>query len=239
VALYGADLARIQADTFGDFAHRASPAVVALLQNAPGRRVYDIGCGAGITTSALSSAGFETTAVEPSPDLLTIARVTAPRATFVNASAYELVLEPCDAVLAIGEVLTYHALDVDAETRLRGFFRNVARALVPGGRFVFDLIDADGPSLDAKSWRREEAWTIAWETREDREASRLTRHIETFVREEDGRYRHATETHHVKLFREADVRRWLADAQLGVETARTYGDAPLAPRRLAYFATRS
>jgi SAM-dependent methyltransferase len=232
--LYGADLAEIQARAFGDFARRAAPELVAILHAAPVRRVYDLGCGAGRTTAALVAAGFETTAVDPSPHLLSIARASAPGATFVNASAYDLELAPCDAVLAIGEVLTYHSPDVNAEDRVRTFFRSVARALVPGGRLVFDLIDADGPSLDAKSWRSEEGWTILWETRED--SSRLTRSIETFLREEDGRYRHARETHHVKLFREADVCAWLADAGFTVQTARAYGNVALAPRRVAYVA---
>src|SRR5690606_24930729 len=139
---------------------------------------------------------------------------------------------------AIGEVLTYHPVEVDADARVRTFFRNVARALAPGGRLVFDLIDADGPALDAKSWKGEAAWVILWETREDRAAARLTRSVETFTREADGRYRRTAETHPVKLFREADVRAWLTDAGFDVHTARAYGAVPLAPRRIAYVATR-
>jgi SAM-dependent methyltransferase len=241
MSMYGADLARIQAEAFGTLAREASRELVSILNasSIPVRRVYDVGCGAGVTTCAMVAAGFETTAVDPSPDLLAIARANAPPATFLNASAYDLELQPCDAVLAIGEVLTYHASDVDADDRVRTFFHDVARALVPGGRFVFDVIDADGPSLDAKSWRSEEAWTILWETREDRAASRLTRYIETFTRDDDGRHRHARETHHVKLFREVDIRRWLADSGFGIQTAPSYGDVPLAPRRVAYVATRA
>src|SRR5690606_21278626 len=188
MTLYGADLARIQAAAFGDLAERAAPELIALLKasSIPVRRVYDVGCGAGVTTRALVEAGFDTIAVEPSPHLLAIARTAAPAATFLEVSAYDLELRPCEAVLAIGEVLTYHAPDVDADERVRTFFRTVARALAPGGRLVFDLIDADGPPLDAKSWRSEEAWAILWETREDRAAARLTRSIETFCREADG-----------------------------------------------------
>src|SRR5690242_6760543 len=116
MTFYGADLARIQADGFGDLARQASPELVSILNasSTPVRRVYDVGCGAGVTTSSLVAAGFETTAVDPSPDLLAIARVNAPSAMFLNASAYDLELQTCDAVLAIGEVLTYHAPEVDA-----------------------------------------------------------------------------------------------------------------------------
>lgn len=240
MTLYGADLAQIQAAAFGDLARQAAPELVALLNasSIPVRRVYDVGCGAGVTTRALALAGFETIAVEPSPHLLAIARAAAPSATFLNASAYDFEIRPCEAVLAIGEVLTYHPVEVDADARVRTFFRNVARALAPGGRLVFDLIDADGPALDAKSWKGEAAWVILWETREDRAAARLTRSVETFTREADGRYRRTAETHPVKLFREADVRAWLTDAGFDVHTARAYGAVPLAPRRIAYVATR-
>lgn len=239
--LYGADLATIQAAAFGDLARQAAPELVALLRasSIPVRRVYDVGCGAGVTTRALVEAGFETIAVEPSPHLLAIARAAAPGATFLHASAYDLELRPCEAVLAIGEVLTYHPPEVDADARVKTFFRDVARALAPGGRLVFDLIDTDGLPLDAKSWRSDDAWTLLWETREDRATSRLTRTVETFVREPDGRYRRSTEAHPVKLFREADVRAWLADAGFEVRTSRAYGAVPLAPRRVAYVATRS
>jgi len=238
--LYGPDLARVQAEAFGEIAERASPALVALLRasTVTVRRVYDLGCGAGVTTAALVAAGFDTTGVDRSPDLLAFARQRAPRATFVNASLYEIALAPCEAVLAIGEVLTYHPLDVDADARVRAFLEAAARAIVPGGRLVFDLIDADGPSLDAKSFRHEPSWTLLWETREDRDAARLTRTVDTFVRESDGRYRHVRETHAVKLFRERQTCEWLAGAGFDVVTSRAYSDAPLAPRRVAYVATR-
>ncbi len=240
MTLYGSDLARIQAEAFGDLARDASPELVSILHasSIPVRRVYDVGCGAGVTTRALVEARFETTAIEPSPDLYAIARANAPRATFVNVSAYDVELDACEAVLAIGEVLTYHPLDVDGDARVRSFFEKIARALASGGRLIFDVIDADGPSLDAKSYKQTDEWTLLWETREDRSAARLTRLVETFVRENDGRYRRTSETHHVRLFREAAVRGWLINAGFDVHVSRSYGSVPLAPRRVAYVATR-
>jgi SAM-dependent methyltransferase len=240
MTLYGAELARIQAEAFGHLAREASPALVALLEAAAisVRRVYDVGCGAGITTRALVEAGFETTAVEPSPHLLAIARDEAPAATFVNASAYAMTFETCGAVLAIGEVLTYHGEEDDAADRVQTFFAKAASALVPGGKLIFDLVDADGPTLDSRGFRTGEGWDILYETREDKDRARLVRHIVLYMREHDGRYRRSFEEHHVRLFREADVRAWLARAGFTVETSRTYGAAALLPRRIAYVATR-
>ncbi len=244
MTLYGADLSRIQAEGFGALARAPSPELVSILKGSSiaVRRVYDVGCGAGVTTRALVEAGFDVTAVEPSPPLTEIARAHAPGATFVCASAYDVELEACDAVLAIGEALTYHALPgpsgEDADARVRSFFETVAGALAAVGRFVFDVIDVDGPSLDARGWRSEPLWTVLWETREDRAARRLVRCVDTFVREDDGRYRRAGESHHVRLFRERDLRSWLEAVGFDVETARAYGAVALGPRRVAFVATR-
>ena len=82
----------------------------------------DLGCGAGVSTRALVEAGFDTLAVEPSAALLEIARRAAPAARYQQASAYDLALDSCDAILAIGEVLSHHAPTEDADARLRGFF---------------------------------------------------------------------------------------------------------------------
>jgi SAM-dependent methyltransferase len=239
VGLYDDDLAYIQAAGFGGLAAGAAPAIVALLRRnpVPVRRVVDVGCGAGVTTRALTEAGFEAFGVEPSAALLEYARRAAPAARFVESSAYDAPLEACEAILAVGEPLTYHEPDVDAGARLRGFFGKAARALVPGGLLVFDVILAEGPPLDARGWSGGDDWVILWETTEDREACRLTRRIETFRRRGET-YRRGREVHAVKLFDAEALTAWLQDERFEVATASTYGDQALGPRRRAFFATR-
>lgn len=149
--LYDEDLAFIQAAGFGEFAAAAVAVVIPQLQGRSARRVVDVGCGAGVTTKALVDAGFDTFAVEPSAALLALARTLAPSARFQQASAYDISLEPCDAILAIGEPLTYHVPTDDAEARLRRFFGHAGRALPKGGTLVFDLIVTGEPSLDARA----------------------------------------------------------------------------------------
>jgi SAM-dependent methyltransferase len=239
VELYDDDLAYIQAAAFGGLAAGAAPAIVALLRRnpVPVRRVVDVGCGAGVTTRALTDAGFDTLAVEPSAALLEHARRVAPAARFVESSAYDAPLEACEAILAVGEPLTYHEPDVDADARLRGFFRKVARVLVPGGLFVFDVILGEGPPLDARGWSSGDDWVILWEATEDREASRLTRRIETFRRRGET-YRRGREVHAVKLFDAEALMSWLHDERFEVAVAPSYGDQALGPRRRAFFARR-
>jgi SAM-dependent methyltransferase len=231
--MYGEDLAHVHASAFGAFAASAAREVVSRLPR--GGRVIDIGCGAGVTTRALLDAGFEATGIDVSPALLAIARRAAPEASFVEASAYDAELFPCDVVLAVGEVLGYHPPDADGAARVRGFIAKVARVLGPGGLFAFDLVGTGAPSLDGKGWRSEAGWAVLHETSEGQ--GRLTRTIETFVR--DGSvYRRAREVHHVQLFGEDEVRGWLADSGFEVEIARAYAGEPLLPRRYAVFATR-
>src|SRR3954468_270639 len=180
--LYEEDLAYIQAVAFAGLGKGAMPAVIERLRasHIPVRRVVDGGCCAGISTRALVDAGFDTWAIEPSASLLAIARNTAPGARFVLGSVYDVALEPCEAILALGEPLTYHRSDVDADARLRAFCERADRAPAPAGVMIFDLIEAEGAPLDARGWSSGDDWAILYETREERAALRLTRSIENF-----------------------------------------------------------
>jgi SAM-dependent methyltransferase len=240
--LYDEDLAYIQAVAFSALANGAMPAVIDRLRasRTPVRRVIDVGCGAGVSTRALVGAGFDTWAIEPSPSLLAIARNTAPGARFTLGSVYDVALEPCEAILALGEPLTYHAPEIDADARLRALCERAARALAPGGLMIFDLIEAEGAPLDARGWSSGDDWAILYETREERSVRGLIRSIETFRRPvaDAIAYRRSREAHHVRTFATRDVQQWIEDAGFSVETADRYGAYPLAPRRRAFFATR-
>ena len=236
--LYEEDLAFIQAEAFGDVAVAAAPALVDRFRAAGVRRVVDVGSGAGVTTRAFVDAGFDVVAIDASPALLAIARATAPDATFVQTSIHEIELPPCDAIAAVGEPLTYHAPDADGDALLRRFFDRAARALPAGGLLVFDVIVVGEPPLDARGWRSEDDWAILFGAREDREARRLVRSIETF-RRIDGHFRRSREQHHVQLFDEQYVLAWLRAAGFEVETSRAYGKLELLPRRVAFFARKA
>lgn len=82
-------------------------------------------------TKALADAGFEVTGVDASAEPLELARVNVPAARFVHTSIYDAEIRDCDAVVAVGEPLTYHADDADADSLVRTFFQRVADAL-PG-----------------------------------------------------------------------------------------------------------
>ena len=238
-SLYQRDLAYIHAAGFGSLARGAAPEIVRLLRGAalPIRQVVEVGCGAGALTAALLAAGFEVTGIEPSAELLEIARTAAPAAHLVNASVYDAAIPACQAVVALGEPLTYHAEDADADQLVGGFFQRVAQAVPAGGMLILDVIELGEPSLEGRSWSSGDDWAVLVQTTEDQSTRRVLREIETFRRVGE-LYRRGREVHWVRLFDTHVLCDWLAALGFVTTTAQSYGSQPLQPRRRAFFATR-
>jgi SAM-dependent methyltransferase len=237
--LYDLDLAYIQAKAFENPARGAAPEIVRRLQDAgiPIRRVVDVGCGAGPLTAALTAAGFEVTAIDQSAELLAIAREADPSAHFINASIYETEIPACEAVLAVGEPLTYHGPDVDGDRLVKCFFQRVSEILPTGGMLIFDVIELGKPPLTGRFWSSGDDWAVMVDTTEDQATRTLVRNIEIFRRVND-LYRRGREVHRVRLFDTRTLCDQLASCGFKIETSQAYGAQALGPRRRAFFATR-
>lgn len=99
-----------------------------------GGRVLDLGCGPGYPiTQVLVDAGFEVYAIDASPSMVAAFHARFPRVRVVceRAETSTLFGRKFDGVIAWGLLFL---LRPAAQERL---IRNVARALVPDGRFVF------------------------------------------------------------------------------------------------------
>src|SRR5215471_2301624 len=94
------------------------------------------------------------------------ARANISQAKVLHTSAYEVEVRGCDAVLAAGEALTYHADPVDADHLVNSLFQRVAQLLPTGGMLIFDLIGLGEP-LTGGSWRSGDDWAVLVETVED------------------------------------------------------------------------
>jgi SAM-dependent methyltransferase len=236
---YKRDLAYIQAVAFGGLAQGAAPEIIRVLKSAPVqiRRVVDAGCGAGPLTAALAEAGFEVTGIDSSADLLSIARSSVSSAQFLHGSIYETQIPDCEAIIALGEPLTYQAEAAGADSLVESFFRRASEILPAGGKLIFDVIEVGAPALNGRSWSAGEDWAVLVETVEDQSSRTLTRNIQTFRRIENF-YRRECETHRIRVFETSTLVDQLAACGFSTETAQAYGTQQLSPRRRAFFATR-
>lgn len=99
-----------------------------------GRRVLDVGCGAGETTLALSAAGAEALGVDISETLLEVARRRSAddaRVAFLAADAQTHRFEPASFDAAFSRFGVMFFADPPAA------FANIRRAMKPGGRLSF------------------------------------------------------------------------------------------------------
>lgn len=103
---------------------------------AGGARILDLCCGTGYTAGRLSLLGFEVTGLDASNEMLNYARRCAPAASFIQADARSFQMMPIyQGVLSTFDSLN-HIMTLEG---LMAVFRNVNRALVPGGLFLFDM----------------------------------------------------------------------------------------------------
>jgi hypothetical protein len=91
-----------------------------------------VGCGAGTLTAALVDTGFEV-GIDSSAEFLPISRTAVPKAHFIHGSVYETRIPACDVIVALGEPLTYHAEDAEADLLVERFFRTASDVLPAGG----------------------------------------------------------------------------------------------------------
>ena len=216
LSFYPADLARIHDDGFGEFARSAA---CELMRRHPSRGlVVELGCGTGISTEILSMAGFEVLGIDISPDMLTIARARAPRATFQEVSLWEAEIPPCSAVTAFGEVVNYAADPRAGAHALSGLVTRVFEALHPGGLFLFDFATPGRGDRGAQV-REGDGWRIESDAVEDSDNRMLERRMT--IQTGDGR---REEVHRLHLYDPEIVLIDLEVAGFDVEPVHRYCD---------------
>jgi SAM-dependent methyltransferase len=146
---YGRDLAWLHQRRYEDFTLRAAPALLRMLRQHGIRsgRVVDLACGPGGWVRELSRCGYDVLGVDISREMIRLARAAAPRARFVCGSMTRVHLPPCNAVTALGEAFNY----LLRSSEVRRVFQRVARALRPGGIFIFDILE---PAKRTRSFTR-------------------------------------------------------------------------------------
>src|SRR5580704_820732 len=140
---YRRDLAAVHHRGFGFHAAACAPGILALLAPVRARRglVLELGCGTGLLTKELVSAGHRVIATDASPAMLDVARdVLADRAQEVRQLTLpDDPLPEADAIVAVGHPLSYlPSADAIDEALVA-----MAGALRPGGLLAFDICDLD------------------------------------------------------------------------------------------------
>lgn len=101
-----------------------------------GARILDLCCGTGYTARELSLRGFDVTGLDASNEMLNYARRSAPAASFIQGDARFFQMMPIyQGILSTFDSLN-HIMTLEG---LMAVFRNVNRALAPGGLFLFDM----------------------------------------------------------------------------------------------------
>lgn len=229
--MFGPELARIHHERFGDIARAAGEELLRRLRDAGIWRgaVADLGCGTGILASVLSQAGYAAYGVDRSPDMLAIARETAPRATFSEGSWVDAELPPgAVAVACVGECLNYTddpAVGVEAIGRLA---QRAIDALPPRGLLMLDVAGPGrgGPDGHTSGFHSGEGWALGTRAEESTDRDELVREISLFMSSGDG-WRRIDETHRLALYDPAALARLLEMTGFEVTALPGHGDVRL------------
>jgi SAM-dependent methyltransferase len=118
-----------------------------LVGETPHARVVDLGCGTGRLTVALAAAGHAVTGVDPAGSSLDRARTKdgAEAVSWVHGTSADLPTAAFDVAVMTSHVAQFFVGDDEWAIVLD----DLARAVVPGGRLVFDSRDPDD-----RAWER-------------------------------------------------------------------------------------
>lgn len=225
VNAYAEDLAHIHDHGFGMIARGAVATLLDALSAAGLRSgtVVELACGSGISSRILADAGYDVRGFDLSPQMIELAREKVPEASFQTASLYDVKIDPCVAVTAVGEAFNYlfdSRAGFDAMCEL---FVRAHAAIVPGGFLIFDVAQPGRgmPRLEHITYEGP-GWRVTSAVVEDPTAGRLTRRIVSH-RSVAGIEREREELHELALYDHEAVFAALREAGFSPRTLASYG----------------
>jgi SAM-dependent methyltransferase len=235
--MYKSDLAYIHHHGFASFVRRIGPGVLAELRQAGVKagRVVDLGCGDGAWLRTLVDRGYAVEGIDQSRGLVAYAaRVRGARVRV--GSVHDTTFPRCDAMTALGEVLSYRSNEGKAAPSIGRLFRRAFAALRPGGVLIFDVLVA-GRAMAYQAWRAGRTWAVLIRVNEEPRQQRLIRDIVTFRKTVAG-YRRGHERHVLRVFTRRAVLAELRRAGFRARARNRYGRARLPVRRCAFVARK-
>ena len=236
---YEDDLAYIHDRGFGGFANNAAPGLLKLLRDhgIDSGLVVDLGCGSGIWAKHLRDHGYEVFGVDQSAAMIKLARKSAPAAKFKTGSLFGKTLPSCNAVTSLGECISYLFDRNSKKDSLLKLFRNVYKALQPGGIFIFDVMESLPYELKypKKLYKEGKDWAILFSATCDRKKRILTRYMVTY-RKIGTHYRRSEEVHRLRVLNRKIVRHELQKAGFRVCYLQSYGKVRMMTGRMGFLA---
>lgn len=194
----------------------------------PVRSVAELGCGTGSLTKLLAERGYAMTAVDLSPDMLSMAeqKCRGLDVLLLCQDMSRLALgSSVDAVISCLDSVNY----VTRPAALQRTFRRVYRSLAPGGLFLFDaktpaaLEGADGQTyLD-----EDDGLFCVWRGEYSPRRRVCGYGLDLFVREEDGGWSRESEYHEEYAYTADELDGFLREA--GFRNTTVYGDKTMRP----------
>jgi SAM-dependent methyltransferase len=238
---YRDDLAYIHDAGFGAIARAAGPVLLEALarRQVPRELVVDLGCGSGILSLAISSAGYDVLGIDISQAMISLARERVPRGRFRVESLLTAQIPRCVAVAAVGECLNYLFDESNNLKVLAQLFRRVYQALTPDGLLLLDVagpgrVPGPGPR---RVFAEGDDWAVLSVNEEDRRHEFLTRRITSFRRVGD-LYRRDQETHRQRLFKQKVIVLELRKTGFRVRILAGYGPLRFGPGQYALLARK-
>ena len=192
----------------------------------PIRSIVELGCGTGTLAAILAARGYQVTAVDLSPDMLSVAaeKCEGLDVQLVCQDMSKLTLPmQADAVICCLDSLNY----VTRPAQVQRTFQRVFRALKPGGLFLFDvktpyaLESADGQVYIDEN---EEVYCV-WRGEYDARRRICGYGIDLFALQEDGSWWRDGEYHEEYAYTMEELSAWLGDA--GFTRVKQFGNLRL------------
>jgi len=209
--------------------------------NHPIRTIVELGCGTGTLAAILANRGYHVTAVDLSPDMLSVAagKCEGLDVHLVCQDMSRLVVpEPVDAIICCLDSLNY----VTRPTAVQRTFQQVHSALKPGGLFLFDVktpLALEGADGQVYIDENDEVYCV-WRGEYDKRRRICGYGIDLFVLHDDGSWYRDGEYHEEYAYTMDELSVWLSSA--GFHSVKQFGNlrlsAPKPSEERVFFTAR-